>query len=87
MICIECNTLLYGVQRVAEISHKIEEKLVEISEFLRVKALQNIVLGSVFKDINGLVHFIHINRSNGRIVVPIIDMDNKRASLIKSQVG
>lgn len=46
MICVECSTLLYGVQRVAEISTKIEEKLVEISEFLRVKALQNIVLGS-----------------------------------------
>lgn len=46
MICVECNTLLYGVQRVAEISQKIEEKLLEISEFLRVKALQNIVLGS-----------------------------------------
>lgn len=86
MICIECNTLLYGVQRVAEISMKIEEKLTEIFEFLRVKALQNIVLGSVFKDINGLVHFIHINRSSGRIVVPIIDMDNKHAPLIKKQV-
>ncbi|XP_031640635.1 Hermansky-Pudlak syndrome 1 protein [Contarinia nasturtii] len=86
MICIECNTLLYGVQRVAEIATKIEEKLVEISEFLRVKALQNIVLGSVFKDINGLVHFIHINRSTGRIVVPIIDPDNKRAPLIQKQV-
>lgn len=46
MICVECNTLQYGVQRVAEIATKIEEKLVEISEFLRVKALQNIVLGS-----------------------------------------
>lgn len=46
MICVECNTLLYGVQRVAEISVKIEEKLTEIFEFLRVKALQNIVLGS-----------------------------------------
>lgn len=46
MICVECSTLLYGVQRVAEIATKIEEKLVEISEFLRVKALQNVVLGS-----------------------------------------
>lgn len=46
MICVECSTLLYGVQRVAEIASKIEEKLIEMSEFLRVKALQNIVLGS-----------------------------------------
>lgn len=37
---------MYGVQRIAEIATKIEEKLVEISEFLCVKALQNIVLGS-----------------------------------------
>ncbi|XP_055316402.1 uncharacterized protein LOC129576033 isoform X2 [Sitodiplosis mosellana] len=85
MICVECSTLLYGVQRVAEIATKIEEKLVEISEFLRVKAIQNIALGSVFKDINGLVHFIHINRSSGRIVVPIIDPENKRAPLIRKQ--
>lgn len=46
MICVECNTMLYGVQRVAEISVKIEEKLTEIFEFLRVKASQNIILGS-----------------------------------------
>lgn len=46
MICVECSTLLYGVQRVAEIANKIQEKLGEISEFLRVKAIQNIVLGS-----------------------------------------
>lgn len=53
MICIECSTLLYGVQRVAEIATKIEEKLVEISEFLCVKAIQNIVLGSYpFLNIN-----------------------------------
>lgn len=46
MICVECNTMQYGVQRVLEISTKVEDKLVEVSEFLRVKALQNIVLGS-----------------------------------------
>lgn len=46
MICVECNTMLYGVQRVAEISVKIEEKLTEIFEFLQVKASQNIILGS-----------------------------------------
>lgn len=46
LICVECNTVEYGVQRVAEISTNIEEKLMEISEFLRVKATQNFVLGS-----------------------------------------
>lgn len=46
LICVECNTVEYGVQRVAEISTNIEEKLMEISEFLRVKATQNVVLGS-----------------------------------------
>lgn len=46
MICVECNTLSYGVQRIAEISTKVGEKLIEITEFLRVKALQNYVLGS-----------------------------------------
>lgn len=86
MTCVECSTMEYGVQRIAEISTKIEEKLLEVSEFLRVKALQNYVLGSVFKDINGLVHFIHINRSSGRVVIPNLDLDDKRAPLIKNQV-
>lgn len=132
---MECNTVEYGLQRVADISLNTEEKLMEISEFLRVKATQNVVLGSypfailetyfpslflflsslfnyffyfylilnlsltlsflincnrivntVFKDINGLVHFIHINRSNGRVIAPIIDVDSRRGSLIKQQV-
>lgn len=87
MICVECNTLTYGVQRIADISVKVQEKLIEITDFLRVKALQNYALGSVFKDINGLVHFIHINRSTGRIVVPSIDLSSKRGPLIKKQVN
>lgn len=60
MVCIECNIIHYGVQRVAEISTKVQEKLLEVKKLLCVEALQNYVLGSVFKDINGLVHFIHI---------------------------
>lgn len=87
MVCIECNIMHYGVQRVAEISTKVQEKLLEVKEFLCVKALQSYVLGSVFKEINGLVHFIHINRSSGRIIVPTIDLNSKRGTLIKNQVS
>lgn len=46
----------------------------------------NRIVNTVFKDINGLVHFIHINRSNGRVIAPIIDVDSRRGSLIKQQV-
>lgn len=59
MICVECNTLLYGVQRIAEISTKVEVKLVEITEFLRVKALQNYVLGSYPFQIEISFSFLH----------------------------
>lgn len=51
------------------------------------KSLTQKKTNTVFKDINGLVHFIHINRSSGRIVVPIIDMSNKHAPLIKKRVN
>lgn len=32
------------------------------------------------------MHFIHVNRSSGRVVVPNIDMESKRGPLIKKQV-
>lgn len=86
MVCIECNTIEYGLQRVNEVAAGVEAQLSEFSEFLRVKATQNVVLGSVFKDINGLVHFIHVNRSNGRVITPTISVDEKRGALIKQQV-
>lgn len=69
-----------------EIAAGVEAHLSEFSEFLRVKASQNVILGSVFKDINGLVHFIHVNRGNGRVITPTIDVTKKRGAFIKKQV-
>lgn len=76
----------YGLQRITEISSQVKAKIAEVADFLRVKAQQNVVLGSIFKDINGLVYFIHINRNNGRVIIPTLDSNDKRGKLIKKQV-
>lgn len=46
MTCVECNTMEYGVQRITEITAKIQEKLHEVCEFLAAGSPQNFALGS-----------------------------------------
>jgi len=86
MTCIECNVPNLTVKSIPDKSHLVEDKLLEIADVLRARAAQNIVLKSVFKDINGLVHFIHVNRTNGRVLIPAIDVSEKNGVIIKQQL-
>ncbi|CAD7088595.1 unnamed protein product [Hermetia illucens] len=61
LTCLECAVLDHGFERVSEISTLAEEKLLEFSEFL--------------SEFPGLVHFIHIDRSIGRIIAPDLPTD------------
>ncbi|XP_037031456.1 Hermansky-Pudlak syndrome 1 protein [Bradysia coprophila] len=74
--CIECNSREHGIQRVSEISSMVEGRLLEFGEFLLVKSQQNFTLGSYLEEFPGLVHFIHIDRSTGRLIAPNIAADN-----------
>lgn len=53
MTCVECNTMEYGVQRITEITAKIQEKLLEGCDFFAAESPQNFALGSYpFNDNN-----------------------------------
>ncbi|XP_055379285.1 BLOC-3 complex member HPS1 [Condylostylus longicornis] len=68
--CSDCAILDHGFERVLEISTMVEEKLLEFSEFLSVKAQRNLSIGSYLEDFPGLVHFIFVDRTNGSIFAP-----------------
>lgn len=43
---MECNIMEHGIQRVSEISAMVESKLIEVGDFLLVKAEQFCTMGS-----------------------------------------
>lgn len=62
----------HGIQRVKEISDMVEARLLQFGDFLRAKALRNCSMASYLEEFPGLVHFLHIDRSTGRIIAPYI---------------
>lgn len=62
----------HGIQRVKEISDMVENRLLQFSDFLRVKAQRNCSMATYLEEFPGLVHFLHIDRSTGRIIAPYI---------------
>lgn len=58
------------MQRVKEISDMVENRLLQFGDFLRVKAQRS--MNSYLEEFPGLVHFLHIDRSTGRIIAPYI---------------
>lgn len=85
LTCFDCNTLEHGLQRISEISIMVEDRLNEFQEFLQVKALRNFAMGSYLEDFPGLVHFIHIDRTNGRVITPNLDFTSKEKTLIPKE--
>lgn len=83
--CFDCNTLDHGIQRVSEITSMVDEKLGEFTEFLQVKAQQNFTMGSYLEEFPGLVHFIHLDRSSGRVTSPNLDLLSKEKTLIPKE--
>lgn len=60
----------HGMQRVKEISDMVENRLLQFGDFLRVKDQRSMT--SYLEEFPGLVHFLHIDRSTGRIIAPYI---------------
>lgn len=65
----------------------VETKLNEFVEFLQVKSLKNFSLGSYLEEFPGLVHFIHIDRSNGRITAPNLEISDDISLVLKDKVS
>ncbi|XP_062698219.1 BLOC-3 complex member HPS1 [Aedes albopictus] len=85
LLCAECSTLEHGLQRVSDIADSVEEKLTEVFNFLQVKSQKNFCMGTYLEDFPGLVHFIHIDRNNGRIVAPGLDLEDS-TNVLKERI-
>lgn len=59
----------------------IHEKLTNFMEFLTVKSQTNFSMMTYLEEFPGLIHFIHIDRSNGRVTAPNIDITAENTSL------
>jgi hypothetical protein len=85
--CLECATLENGIQRVSEIGVMVNDKLSQYVDFLEVKAKKNFTIASYLEEFAGLIHFIYIDRQNGRMIAPNIDLTAEQTSpLMKRKV-
>lgn len=65
----------------------VEAKLAHHADFLEAKAKRNFSLSSYMEEFAGLVHFIYIDRQNGRLISPNIDVTaEETSSLVKKKV-
>lgn len=85
LTCFDCTTLEHGLQRISEISGMVEAQLFEFIEFLQVKAQRNFTMTSYLQEFPGLVHFIHIDRSSGRVTAPHLDFSAPEKSMVSRE--
>lgn len=70
----------HGIQRVSEIVSNVEGRLLDFSDFLcGRKSFKSGAMAAYLEEFPGLVHFVHVDRSSGRIIAPAV---TKESSLI-----
>ncbi|XP_053659123.1 BLOC-3 complex member HPS1 [Anopheles marshallii] len=85
LLCASCATLEHGLQRVTDIADVAEASLNEVFVLLHAKSQKNFTMGSYMEEFPGMVHFMHIDRYNGRIVAPSLD-DHDPADILKDRI-
>lgn len=76
--CIECAMLASGLQRVREIATMVDGRLLEFGEFLHVRTAMGSAgsaMGAYLEEFPGLVHFVHVDRTTGRMIAPTVGAD------------
>lgn len=68
LICSDYSNI--DLNQLPKVASIVEGKLLELFEFLAVKAERNISIDAYLEDFPGLVHFVYINRSSGLMVAP-----------------
>lgn len=72
--CVECPMLASGLQRVREIAQMVDTRLLEFDEWLRVRRTPG-AMGAYLEEFPGLVHFVHVDRTTGRMIAPPLGAD------------
>uniref|UniRef100_A0A2M4CSJ7 Putative agap011210-pa-like protein n=1 Tax=Anopheles darlingi TaxID=43151 RepID=A0A2M4CSJ7_ANODA len=85
LLCASCPTLEHGLQRVTDIADMAEDSLSEVFHLLQAKTHRNFTMGSYMEEFPGMVHFMHIDRYNGRIVSPSLDVQDP-SDILKQRV-
>ncbi|XP_058065061.1 BLOC-3 complex member HPS1 isoform X2 [Anopheles bellator] len=85
LVCAACPTLEHGLQRVTDIADMAEDSLGDVFHFLQAKTHKNFTMGSYMEEFPGMVHFMHIDRYNGRIVSPSLDVQDP-TDILKQRV-
>lgn len=57
-----------------DVCNIVDENLSSFKDFITVKAHTNFSIASYLEEFPGLVHFIHVDRSNNRVTAPNIEM-------------
>ncbi|XP_037938368.1 Hermansky-Pudlak syndrome 1 protein-like [Teleopsis dalmanni] len=65
-----CDSSSVALDQLPEVASIVDSKLIEVSEFLAVKAERNISIEAYLEDFPGLIHFMYINRSSGLMIAP-----------------
>ncbi|XP_014089645.2 BLOC-3 complex member HPS1 [Bactrocera oleae] len=65
-----CDSSSIALDQLPDVAALVEGKILEISEFLAVKAERNITIEAYLEDFPGLIHFVYVNRTTGLMIAP-----------------